>query len=84
MGEVHSNDVKELAEMLDTITDKIPQLITGVVNTLYSAEAGKNIGQAVGSLYKELVESGIPKEAALDMAKSYMLSIKDISAITNK
>jgi len=84
MGEVHSNDVKELAEMLDTITDKIPQLITGVVNTLYSAEAGKNIGQAVGSLYKELVESGIPKEAALDMAKSYMLSMKDISAITNK
>ena len=70
--------------MLDTITDKIPQLITGVVNTLYSAEAGKNIGQAVGSLYKELVESGIPKEAALDMAKSYMLSMKDISAMTNK
>ena len=84
MGEVHSNDVKELAEMLDTITDKIPQLITGVVNTLYSAEAGKNIGQAVGSLYKELVESGIPEDAALDMAKSYMLSMKDISAMTNK
>ena len=84
MGEVHSNDVKELAEMLDTITDKIPQLITGVVNTLYSAEAGKNIGQAVGSLYKELVESGIPEEAALDMAKSYMLSMKDNSAMTNK
>ncbi|NMB08730.1 MAG: hypothetical protein GX981_10135 [Tissierellia bacterium] len=84
MGEVHANDVKELAEILDTITDKIPQLITGVVNTLYSAEAGKNIGQAVGSLYKELVESGIPEEAALDMAKSYMLSMKDISAMTNK
>ena len=84
MGEVQSNDVKELAEMLDTITDKIPQLITGVVNTLYSAEAGKNIGQAVGSLYKELVESGIPEDAALDMAKSYMLSMKDISAMTNK
>ena len=75
---------KKLAEILDTITDKIPQLITGVVNTLYSAEAGKNIGQAVGSLYKELVESGIPEEAALDMAKSYMLSMKDISAMTNK
>ncbi|MCF6460328.1 hypothetical protein [Clostridium sp. Cult3] len=84
MGEVHANDVKELAEILDTITDKIPQLITGVVNTLYSAEAGKNIGQAVGSLYKELVDSGIPEEAALDMAKSYMLSMKDISAMTNK
>lgn len=84
MGEFHGNDVKELAEILDTITDKIPQLINGVINTLYSAEAGKNIGQAVGSLYKELVESGIPEEAALDMAKSYMLSMKDISAMTNK
>ncbi len=41
MGEFHGNDVKELAEILDTITDKIPQLINGVINTLYSSEAGK-------------------------------------------
>ena len=84
MAEVNANDVKELAEMLDTVTDKLPQLINGVVSTLYSAEAGKNIGQAIGSLYKELIDSGIPEDAALDMAKSYMLSMKDISAMTDK
>lgn len=84
MTEVNANDVKELAEMLDTITDKLPQLINGVVSTLYSAKAGKNIGQAIGSLYKELIDSGIPEDAALDMAKSYMLSMKDISAMTDK
>lgn len=71
--------VKEIGELLDEVSGKIPTLINGLMKTLFSAEAGKNMGQAVGSLYKELVESGIPKEDALQMARDYMLSLKDIS-----
>jgi hypothetical protein len=54
------------------------------MDTLYSAEAGKKMGQAVGSLYKELVDSGIPQEEALQMAKDYMLSLKDITGNISK
>lgn len=72
-------DIKELAEVLDTVSEKVPKLIREIVGTLYSPEAGKNMGKAVGSLYKELLDSGIPQDAALDMAKSYMISMKDFS-----
>jgi hypothetical protein len=71
--------VSDIGELLDEVTDKVPKLISGLLSTLYSAEAGKNMGQAVGNLYKELVEQGIPKEDALAMAKDYMLSLKDIA-----
>ena len=72
--------VKEIGEMLDEVSTKIPKLINGVLSSLYSAEAGKNMGQAVGSFYKELLEAGIPMDEALKMAKDYVLSLKDITS----
>jgi len=71
--------VKDIGELLDEVSGKVPKLIVNLLNTLYSAEAGKQMGQAVGNLYKELVASGIPKEEAMKMAKDYMLSLKDIT-----
>lgn len=75
---------KEIGEILDAVSDKVPKLISGIVSTLYSAEAGKNMGQAVGSLYKELLDSGLPQDVAIEMAKNYMLSLKDISKFVDK
>lgn len=74
-------DVKELAEVLDTVSEKVPKLIREIIGSLYSPETAKNMGKAVGSLYKELLDSGIPEDAALDMARSYMISMKDFSKI---
>lgn len=71
--------VKEIGELLDEVSGKVPKLISSVMDTMFSAEAGKKMGQAVGSLYKELVESGIPQEEALKMTKDYMLSLKDVT-----
>jgi hypothetical protein len=70
--------VKEISELIDMTTDKVPKMISGLLNTMYSAEAGANMGKAVGSLYKELVASGITSGIAMEMARDYMLSIKDI------
>lgn len=76
--------VKEISEMLDSVSDKVPKLIKGLMGSLYSAESGSNMGQAVGNFYKEIVEAGIPKEDALKMSKDYMLSLKDIAANMGK
>lgn len=84
MSEFKVESAKEIGEILDAVSDKVPKLISGIVGSLYSAEAGKNMGQAVGSLYKELLESGLPQEAALEMAKNYMISLKDISKFVDK
>ena len=71
--------VKEIGQLLDEVSGKVPKLIGGILETLYSAEAGKKMGQSVGNMYKELIESGIPESEAIKMAKDYMLSIKDIA-----
>ena len=57
---------------------KLPQMITNILKTVYSEEAGRNVGRAVGTLYKELVASGIPTDMALKMATDYMISFKDL------
>ena len=74
----NGNDIGELREVLDTVADKIPRLLSNVLTTLYSADSGRQMGQSIGSLYRELVDAGIPKEDALEMAKSYMISISSV------
>ncbi len=70
--------VKEISALMDEMSTSLPAMLRNVVNVVYSAEAGKNMGQAVGNLYKELIEAGIPNEDALKMAKDYMISVKDL------
>ncbi|MGI6687298.1 MAG: hypothetical protein ACOX6Y_02865 [Christensenellales bacterium] len=73
-----SNDVNELRDVLDTVSERVPKLIKDVVGSIYSREAGASMGQSVGAYYQELIASGIPQEAALEMAKSYSISMKDL------
>jgi hypothetical protein len=78
-----NKDMEQLSEVLETVTAKVPNLIRETMNSLYSPESGANMGKAVGSFYKELVEAGIPQDEALQMAKDYMLSLKDTIKFNN-
>lgn len=71
---------KDVGELLTVVTDKVPELVGKLLHTLYSEAAAKEMGKAVGSLYKELVASGIPNETALKMTSDYMFSLKDLTS----
>jgi len=71
-------DVGELRDVLDVVADKIPSLLRGLRDVLYSKESAENMAESVGTFYKKLVESGIPKEDALEMARGYMINLRDI------
>jgi hypothetical protein len=71
-------DAQELSEILDAVSNKVPDMITNILKTVYSAEAGRNVGQAVGNLFRELMDAGIPYEMAVKMASDYMISFKDL------
>ncbi|HHX71516.1 MAG TPA: hypothetical protein GX701_01160 [Clostridiales bacterium] len=43
--------IKEISELLDEIGKKAPKLIGGVIEALFSAEAGQKMGRAVGVYY---------------------------------
>jgi hypothetical protein len=69
---------ESISAMMDMVSEKIPKMINGVINTLFSAEAGENVGAAVGSMYKMLIEAGVPKGEAADMSRHYMDSVLNI------
>jgi hypothetical protein len=70
---------KEIGELLEIVSAKAPKLISDLLGTLYSEEAGTRIGKAVGNFYKELQNSGIPAEEALRMTKDYMNYVKSVA-----
>lgn len=81
IGHGHHADWKaqDVGELLSVVTEKVPELVAKLLHTLYSEDAAKEMGKAVGSLYKELVSSGIPTEMALKMTSDYMFSLKDLT-----
>ena len=74
----HDIPVEELSELLDVVGQKVPALVSQLKDTLFSAEAGRELGKACGAFYQELVDSGIPAEEALQMTKSYIGSLQGV------
>lgn len=73
-----SSDAQNIADILDAVGDRIPTLIRNVTGSMYTRETGTSMGQAVGAYYKELVDAGIPQEAALEMTKDYSFSLRKV------
>ena len=74
-------DAIEVNELLDVVATKIPDMITKILRSVYSEDAGRSMGRAVGGLYTELLAAGIPKDVAVKMASDYMISLKDLMGV---
>jgi len=73
-----NEDVEELTQVLDVVSDRIPRLITALRDTIYSEAAGREMGKAVGAFYRELIQAGIEPREALSMARSYISALQDV------
>lgn len=76
-------EAREVSEILDVVATKVPEMLTNILKTVYSEEAGRNVGQAVAGLYRELIAAGIQQDIAQKMASDYMISFKDIVGAVN-
>jgi hypothetical protein len=83
MSKFEEGSPEHIGALLEEVTNKVPKLVSELVKSIYSAEAGSNFGKATGNLYKELIAAGIPQEEAIKMAKDYMLSISTIMKNAN-
>jgi len=72
-------DPKEIAEMMDSISTKIPSLIKGVMESFYSPETATQMGRAVAEFRKALLEGGIPEQEAMEMTRQYMSTLTSLS-----
>ena len=79
-------DPEEVKEILNVVSTEIPALIKGILGSVFSEEAGRNMGKAAAAFYKELKESGMPNDVALKMTSDYMstfTSLGDLLRNTN-
>jgi len=75
------NDIptEDIGELLDVISQKIPHMLKSIKELIYSPEAGRDMGQAVGNFYKELVASGLDAGLAADLTRDYLKTLHTVS-----
>jgi hypothetical protein len=70
--EKKKEDVEELKEVLSVVSKEVPNLIKSIVASVFSEEAGRDMGKAAAAFYKELKEAGMPEETAVKMTENYV------------
>lgn len=65
-------DVEEIKEVFGALSREVPALIKGIIASVFSEEAGRDMGKAAAAFYKELKEAGIPEETAVKMTENYV------------
>lgn len=76
-----SHDAQEVADIFETLATKIPQMINGILGSLFSPESAENMGKAVAEFRKSLIEGGIPEEEAMKMTREYLGTLTNWSGI---
>ncbi|RLI41395.1 hypothetical protein DRO59_07070 [Candidatus Bathyarchaeota archaeon] len=84
IDEKEKEDVEEVREILGVVSKEIPALIKGIIASVFSEEAGKDMGRAVAAFYKELKESGMPEQTAVRMAENYMSTFTSLGDVLKK
>jgi len=65
-------DIEELREVLNVVSKEVPAMIKGIIGSVFSEEAGKDMGKAAAAFYRQLKEAGMPEETAVKMTENYI------------
>jgi hypothetical protein len=71
-GKHEKVDPENIKEILGVVSSEIPAMIKSILSSVFSEEAGRNMGKAAAAYYKELKEGGLPEPVAVKMTEEYM------------
>jgi hypothetical protein len=63
---------ENIKEILGVVSSEIPAMIKSILSSVFSEEAGRNMGKAAAAYYKELKDGGLPEPVAVKMTEEYM------------
>ena len=63
---------ENIKEILSVVSSEVPSLIKSILASVFSEEAGRNMGKAAAAYYKELKDGGLPEQVAVKMTEEYM------------
>ncbi|MEM3578854.1 MAG: hypothetical protein QXL54_01350 [Candidatus Bathyarchaeia archaeon] len=79
--EREEEDIEELREVLSVISKEVPALIKGIIGSVFSEEAGRDMGRAAAAFYKELKEAGMPDDVAVRMTEGYISAFTSLGEV---
>jgi hypothetical protein len=69
----HENmEPENIKEILGVVSSEIPAMVKSILSSVFSEEAGRNMGKAAAAYYKELKDGGLPEQVAVKMTEDYM------------
>lgn len=74
-------DPENLKELFGVVSTEVPTMIKSIVNTVFSEEAGRNMGKAAAAYYKELKAGGLPDDVAVKLTQEYMQSFTNFGSM---
>jgi len=69
---------ENIKEILSVVSSEIPALIKSLLASVFSEEAGRNMGKAAAAYYKELKDGGLPEQVAVKLTEDYMRTFTSI------
>ena len=75
---------EDIAYILDTVSDKVPSMIKGIIGAFFSPEAAKDMAKSVAEFRKTLIEGGIPEDEAMKMTREYMQTVTNWKGMVNE
>ena len=71
-------DPENIKEILSVVSSEVPALIKSLLASVFSEEAGRNMGKAAAAYYKELKDGGLPEQVAVKLTEDYMRTFTSI------
>jgi hypothetical protein len=69
---------EEVKEILSAVSTQVPGLIKNILASVFSEEAGMNMGKAAAAYYKELIKGGMPEQVSVKMTEDYMKTFTNL------
>ena len=71
-------DAETIKEILGVVSTEIPSMIKSILSSIFSEEAGRNMGKAAAAYYSELKNGGLPEAVAVQLTQEYMRTFTSI------
>lgn len=71
-------DAENVKQLLEAVSSEVPTMIKSILTSVFSEEAGRNMGKAAAAYYKELKAGGLPDEVAVKLTEEYMRTFTSI------
>jgi hypothetical protein len=72
---------ENIKEILGVVSSELPSMIKSILSSVFSEEAGRNMGKAAAAYYKELKDGGLPEQVAVKMTEEYMRTFTSLGAM---